>query len=159
MPTKLPPTTRTGTSMSGTVLFLIEELAVIAIVLAHELVDLIQVGPQREGARNRKGPNEDVGILQCRLILQGVVVGPAKALHHVQSLAVLESADLGLVVEADGIHHQGVAFPLAYRIAHPGGIGIDRMYGAISRNNAEDARIFVQDDHVIAILDDLRLIR
>src|SRR5438105_5209856 len=101
MPTRLPPTTRTGTSIvSGKrQLLLDEQLAVVFVVLANELVDLIQVGTKRERTANRPGPHENVGIFERRIVLERIEIRTAEAFDDVQRLAVLVAAQLGFCVE------------------------------------------------------------
>src|SRR5438067_7057923 len=117
-------------------LFLFEKLAVIGIVLADEFVHFRHVGAKREPSAHRPGLYKNVRIFQSRFVLEGIVIGAAEALDHVQSFGMPEAVDLGLVIEADGVHDQRVAFPMADRFAHPCGIRIRRVRPAICRNAA-----------------------
>src|SRR5579872_1138187 len=107
MPTRLPPTTRTGTSIvcgKGPGL-LDEQLAVVLIVLANEFVDLVQVRAKRERPADCPWPHEDVGIFERSVILERIVIRPAEALDNVEGFAVLVAAELRFGVEADGVHY------------------------------------------------------
>src|SRR6185295_16706898 len=93
MPTRLPPTIRTGTSISATLL-LDEQFAVVFIVLANEFVDLVQVRAKRERPGDGPRLDEHVGILERRLVLERIEIRAAEALDDVQRFAVLEAAEL-----------------------------------------------------------------
>src|SRR5690349_14185296 len=126
MPTRLPPTIRTGISMvSGKLLY--EQLAVILVVFADEFVNFVQVRAKRERAGNGPGTDEYFRVLKRSFVLERIEIGPAEALDDVQLLAVLVATQLGSGIEADGVHDQRVAIPTPDRVAQPGGIGIDGM--------------------------------
>src|SRR5947207_10269076 len=104
MPTRLPPTIRTGTSMSATPL-LDEQFAVVFIVLANEFVDLVQVRAQRERPGDRPGTHEHVGIFERGFVLESVEIGTAETLHDVQGLTVFVAAQFRPRVEANYVHY------------------------------------------------------
>src|SRR5581483_7714154 len=139
-------------------LLLLEVLAVVFVFLADEFVDFREVGTQREGAGHLPGLGEDVGVFEGGLVLQGVVIGARKALDDMERLGVLEAADLGLVVEADGIDDESVAFPMADGIAHPGWVRVDGVRAAAGGNDAERAGVLMQDGDGKRALDDLKLV-
>src|SRR6476660_1658284 len=104
MPTRLPPTIRTGTSMSATLL-LDEQFAVVFIVLANEFVDLVQIRAKRERPGDRPGAHEHVGIFKRRFVLERIEIRTAEALDDVQGLTVFVTAQLRPRVEADHVHY------------------------------------------------------
>ena len=94
MPTRLPPTTRTGTSIvcGKRQLLLDEQLAVVLIVLADEFVDLVQVGAKGESTADRPGPHKDVGIFERRFVLQRIERGTAEEVAEVAETMVAMGA-------------------------------------------------------------------
>src|ERR1051326_5081403 len=158
MPTRLPPTIRTGTSMSATLL-LNKQLAVVFVVLANEFVDLVQVWAKRKRPADGPGAHEHVGIFERRVVLECIEIRTAESFDDVQRLAVVKAAQCRPRVEADYVHHQRVAFPAAYGVAHPSRVGIHGMRGAIGRGDSKDPRILMHDHRVGRSLQDLELIR
>src|SRR4029077_13763235 len=63
----------------------------------------------------------DLGVLECDLDLQRIVVQAPEALHQVQSVAMrmAQRINPGRLVYRSRINHQRVAFILADRMPHP----------------------------------------
>src|SRR5258708_30249598 len=92
---------------------LLEQLAVVAIVFANELVDFGQVGPQRKAARDLPGLLEYAGILDGGFVLHGVEIRAVEALHHMQISGMAEAAgQLGFVAESIPVPPQAVVLPV-----------------------------------------------
>src|SRR2546430_11632167 len=138
---------------------LAEERTVVPIVLADEFVDPLQIGPQAERARDRIRLFKYIRIVNREFVTQRVERAPGEFLHHVQALGVPEALQFGLVVEADGIDDERVAFPMSNRVAKPARIGIDWMRTSVCRDDAERARVFMKDGDVAQSLQHLKLIR
>src|ERR1051326_5539817 len=62
--------------------------------------------------------------------------------------------DPRLVVEADGVDDERVAFPLADRIAHERRVQIRRMTASVGRDTANQMHVFVQDRDARRVLQD-----
>jgi len=71
-------------SGSRPLLFLLEQLFVIAIVLAEELVDAILFRQERKCARDEPRAGEHVRIFNHRLVLQRAEVRPPESLDDMQ---------------------------------------------------------------------------
>src|SRR2546423_10048803 len=108
-----------------------EQRPIIAIVLADELVDSLQIRPQREVSSQRVRFLENVRIFDRHFVLHRLEICPLETLDHVQAFRMLVALEFGLVVESDGVDDQCFPFPVAYRIAHPARIGIHGMRAAV----------------------------
>src|SRR5579872_2234858 len=85
-------------------LLLFEELAVVVIVLADELVYFGEIRTQREAARDGPGLHENVGILHGSLVVQIVQIGAMEAFDHVQRFGVFVAPrEFGFVVEPNSV--------------------------------------------------------
>src|SRR6476646_679639 len=100
-----------------------EQRLVVAVVLAHELVERVVLRQQRKRPTDHPRPCEDVRILDDRFVLQRVEIRPPESLYDVQRLRMAIAVDFGLVVVANRVHDERVAFPSADGMAHPRGIG------------------------------------
>src|ERR1700730_12948550 len=107
--------------------FVAEERLVVAVVLAHELVDLVVLLKERERPPDHPGAGKDVRIVDRRFVLERVEGGARETLDDVERLGVAIAVDLGLVVESDGIDNQRVALPASDGVAHPRRIRISWM--------------------------------
>src|SRR5215472_2458472 len=81
------------------------------------------------------------------------------ALADVKGPGVVVTADLGFIVEPDGVDDESVSVPMTDRVTHPRGIGIGGVRAAVNRNDAKRAGIAMQDRDVVGALHDLKLVR
>src|SRR5581483_648731 len=100
--------------------FVLQKLIEIEVVFANHFRD-IPGGMELEGERSTPGFGIGFGILDGQIVLQGVVIHAPDALGQMQirTVGMPAAIEPGLVVKADGVHHQGVAFPVPNRIAEP----------------------------------------
>src|ERR1700690_2395233 len=72
---------------------------------------------------------------------------------HLYGLNVSAPHNIGLVVEADDVHYQGVALPVTHGIAHISIIQLFPMTAPICGYVAKDAHGLVKYDHLFGRLD------
>src|SRR5213594_3898894 len=87
-----------------------------------------------------------LGIIERYCYVHVAEIGAAEALRHAQRFRMwIASEQPCPVVVSVALYHQRVSFPAAYRISHPGRIGI-RLQGAAIHVDLAVSEIFLQDD-------------
>ena len=105
------------------------------------------------------GPRKGSWVVDGGLVLERVGAAERVALDHVQRVAVkiAGAVEPGLIVEADHIHHQRVAFPVAVRPSHP---AIGRAGpGSPIYDVARGVRVFIGDHDGLGRLQNLKRVR
>ena len=123
-------------------------------VLVHAVAALHgQGGGERRGERGR--------VVHGVLVEQGVVGHPAEALGQVQGRSGADGmrhrrVEAGrLVAEVRGLDDQGVAVPVAARVAHPLGDALGQMPAPVEGHDAGVVHHLVQYRHVVGGLEHL----
>src|SRR5215469_7179697 len=88
-------------------------------------------------------------ICNCDLVPQMPHVRTRIALDHMKLVRTSVSREIepGFSIEADGVHHQLIAFPVPDGVTPPGGLEILGMGAAIGENLAEAVQIPFKQDH------------
>src|SRR5262245_53134973 len=104
---------------------------------------------------------ENLRIFQSGFDLQSVDVDSPDPFHHVKILGMTKrlmtvsaTANSALGVEASCVDYQRVAVPATNRISHPADTGLMRAY--VQRNSAKQMHVFIVNDDVIGVLNDLK---
>src|ERR1700719_2363413 len=97
---------------------LLSEVGAVLFVFVAEQFENIGIRLQQLGERDGERPGVHLGIFNGDAHVQVAEIATAEALHDMQRVAVRVSRGIqpALVVEPDGIHHERIAFPFAYRV-------------------------------------------
>jgi len=89
--------------------------------------------------------------------LKIILIHALESLGNVQLIAMRPSRAIepAFVIEADGVHNQSVAFPMADGITHVTGRDVVGMFAPVSENMAHGMVIFVEQDDFFRSLHDL----
>src|SRR5690349_18417714 len=134
----------------------IEQLLVIMIIFLANILLNVPFRMESQCASFRPWFGKNIRIFNCSLIAYFVISDAAIALDHVVGCGVTVFANCALIIKSGYVDNERIAFPLANRISHPGGIEIRGMRPSVGGNHAEEVLGFVKYQHDSRLLHDLQ---
>src|SRR6266571_4172279 len=105
-----------------------------------------RVGSQPRAEFECPGLVVSLGIIKRHCYFHVAEIGAPEAFRHAQRFCMgIASKEPCPIVVSVALHHQRVSFPVAYRISHPGRVGI-RLQGAAVHVDLAVSQVFLQDD-------------
>ena len=103
-----------------------------------------ELGPGTPSKEKSAGPRRGIGarIVDSRFVSKRIEVEPREAFDQMQLLRMRRSfpVDPEFFIEADGVHHQTVAFPAAHGMAVVTGFQVLRVRASVHVNGSERVR-------------------